>query len=52
MRFQQKQKQEREQKKSDMIGGRSLDAIDPNDINNRVQIRDGKVCGIFLLSIF
>lgn len=43
MKFQQKQRQEREQKQVDSSGGRNLVTIDTNDANNKIKIRNGKV---------
>lgn len=42
MRYQQKQKQELQQKRNEMTGGRTLAALDSND-NSKIQIGNGKV---------
>lgn len=47
MRYQQKQKVELEQKRSELIGGRGLTAIDPNENGKALPalIGNGKVSG-------
>lgn len=48
MRYQQKQKQELEQKRNELLGSRGLAPLDSPTENGKIQIGNGKVSESFL----